>query len=86
MSMQPMETYVGDALTQAAGDPFFLGIMLLGFFFGFVMLQGVRLDSKLLVLVPIAILAIPFIPWLPVVIGLVCAVIAYFAFTKFDNK
>lgn len=84
--MSTVETFIGDGMAQVTGDPVFFGLMLLGFFFSFVMLQGTRLDVKLLVLVPIALLAAPFIPWLPIVLGLVCAGILYFALTKFDQR
>jgi len=82
----PMETWMGDGFAQTVGDPIFLGIMIIGFFFGFTMLQGLRLDAKLLILVPAVILAFPFIPFLPLVLGLICAFVVYLAFTKMDNR
>ncbi|MDD3906562.1 MAG: hypothetical protein PHS46_08615 [Candidatus Omnitrophica bacterium] len=81
-----LENWAGDGFAQTVGDPIFMGILLLGFFFGFTMLQGLGFSGKLLILVPVAILAFPFIPFLPVFLGLVCAFILYLALAKMDNK
>jgi hypothetical protein len=82
-----LENWMGDGFAQTVGDPIVMGLMLLGFFAGFTMLQGLRMDAKLLILVPVAILAIPFIGWfMPILIGLGCGFILYLTFAKADNK
>jgi len=86
--LQPLENWMGDGFATVIGDPIFMGLMILGFFFGFVMLQGTRLDAKLLVLVPVALLAAPFFPAqvFMILLGLACAFILYLALAKMDNK
>jgi len=80
----PIEDLIGQgAGYTTGGDPLFLGLLTIGFFAGFTMLQGTRLEAKIVVLVPALFLTLYFIPGLAVLIALGLATILYLAFTKF---
>lgn len=80
-----LENYAGNGVGGVVGDPSILGILFIGFFSAFVMLQDTRLDGKLVVLVPVLILATVFIPWLSVLIALGLGAIVYIALMKLIN-
>lgn len=70
------------------GDPLFIGILILVFFGVFVMLQNTRLDHKLAIMVPAALLALGFfgagVAYF--LIAFFFAGVLYLAFMKFINK
>jgi hypothetical protein len=80
---QPLEEIIYTSGMQIAGDPVYLGLLVLGFFFGFVLLQGVRTDVKVLVMIPALFLATGFIPWLYLVIIVIAGVIFYLGISRF---
>jgi len=81
-----LEQTIFSGSMQAAGDPLFLGILVFGFFFVFVLLQGSRGDAKLLIVIPALFLAAAFVPWLSLVIVLGVGTILWYAITRFMNK
>ncbi len=81
-----LEAFIGNGMGQVVGDPIFLGLLVLGFLGGFVLLQNTRFDAKLLVIVPAMLLAMAFIPILPLLFGLVCGFIGYLVVTKLENR
>ncbi len=62
-----LESLIYSGAMSTVGDPTFLGLLILGFFIGFVYLQGTRMDVKLMVIVPAMFLAVSFLPLLKVV-------------------
>lgn len=77
-----IEEFIGQGFSSVIGDPNLMGIIFLGFFAGFVMLQGTRLDGKVAILVPASLLALIFIPWLAVLLALAVGVLIYLAMRK----
>lgn len=80
------ESIIGDGITYVIGDQTIIGVLFLGFFAAFVALQGTRFDVKVLVMVPVIILATVYIPLLAVLLPLGLAFIIHAAFTKLDNR
>jgi len=81
-----LESWIAEQFGDLTGAPEIAGIIFLGFFTSFVMLQGTRLDGKLVVLTPVMILATIFIGFLPILLGLGLGVIIYLALTKLVNR
>jgi hypothetical protein len=86
MTQTGLETMFSDGFTNTVGDPIFLGLILVGFLGAFVMLQGLRLDGKMLILVPALLLASAFIPFLPVLLGLALGFVLWLAISKMDAR
>lgn len=80
------ENVIGEGANQVVGDPLVMGLMFLGFFMAFIMLQNTRLDHKIMVLVPASILAMVWIPWFSIVLALVGGGMMYLVVMKFTNK
>jgi predicted branched-subunit amino acid permease len=49
-------------MSQYFVDPYILGLILLAFFVGYVLLQNTRMDAKVVILAPVCVLAMLFIP------------------------
>lgn len=81
-----LEQFIAQGFSAIIGNPLVLGIMLMGIFTGFVLLQGLRLDGKVAILVPVSLLAITLIPWFAVLIGLAVGVLLYLAIMLFTQK
>jgi len=67
------------------GDPTYLGLLVLGFFVGFVFLQGTRMDVKIMVIVPALFLAMSFIGILKVIVVVGIGVVMMLGIKKFMN-
>jgi hypothetical protein len=81
-----IENTVATGMLSLVGDPIFLGFFVAIFFAAFVMLQGLRLDGKLLGIGAGLILAAAFIPGFIIIIGLGMAFILYKALMKLIGK
>jgi len=83
-----LEGYVHDGTMNIVGDPIFIGFLVLIFFGVFVMLQNTRLDHKLAIMVPAALLSLGFFGAGVVyfLLAFFFAGILYLAFMKFINK
>jgi len=81
-----IEELIGSGVGVITGNDTLLGIIFLGFFTAFVLLQNTRLDGKLVVLVPISILSLVFIPMLAFLLALGFGFILYLAVSKFANR
>jgi hypothetical protein len=81
-----IETLIYTSMVQIVGDPMILGLLILGFFGAFVMLQGTRLDGKMVILFPASILAVVYIGPLVVIIALVVGIMMYLAWMKITGK
>jgi hypothetical protein len=68
---------VGSCMNYYFGDPLLVGVVFLLFFVAFLFLQGTRNDFKLVMIVPITILALMWIPWLYVFLLLIGAYVMY---------
>ncbi len=86
MAYTYFEEVIGNGFSDVVGDPTIAGIIFLGFFISFVMLQDTRLDAKLMVLVPAMILSMVYIPWLGILCALGFGSIVYLALTRFLNR
>ena len=84
--VKPLEEFIYNGMLQLVGDPIFLGLLVFGFFLGFVLLQNTRYDSKLVILASASLLMLAFIPPLAVVFALVAAGIMYLGYLKFVSR
>jgi len=79
-----IEDFVGTRAGTIAGDGTFIGLLLLGLFFGFVLIQRTSLDTKLAILVPAAILSMVFFSAIfRIVFVLLAGGILYLAYKRF---
>lgn len=83
---QPLEDLMFQGAMDIVGDPVFLGILVMAFFFGFVMFQGLRFEAKAMFIIGGSLLAIAFIPVLAVIIGFGVGILVYLALNKVFNK
>ena len=79
------EEVIGNGFTSIVGDQTMIGVLLLAFFGGFLLLQDTRLDVKILIMVPALLLAMTYISFFNVVVALILAVLVYAALMKFLN-
>jgi len=80
-----IEQTIADGFTQVVGDPFISGLMFIGFFAAFVMLQGTRLEGKIVVLVPVLFLSLVFAPIMLVIVVLGLAFVIYMVLRRVGN-
>lgn len=80
------EQTIGDGFVQVTGDPAIAGLMFIGFFLAFVMLQGTRLEGKIAVILPVLFLSLQFFSFMLVFAVLGAAGIAYLALTRIVNR
>lgn len=84
--MVVLEQMIYENAVQTVGDPIVLGLLTFGFFLGFVLMQGQRLEGKIMVLVPALLLSLAFMPpVVTIVSGLVLGGILYLALRKFNS-
>ena len=81
-----VESYIGNGIGGIFGNPFYLGLGFLGFFFAFLFLQGSRLDVKVAIGVPVLFLSLMFIPILIIPYSIAISVIVFWALTRGLNK
>lgn len=82
-----LEQYIYEGALQAVGDPILLGLLVFGFFIGFVTLQGQRLEGKMAILAPAVFLALAFLPSVvTVLVGLVFGFILYLALMRLLSR
>jgi len=82
----PLESMIADQAMAAAGNPIFLGLLLLGTFLGIAIVQNTRLDVKVFAFTGGAILAACYMPFIALFIGLVAGTLVYFALMKIIAK
>jgi hypothetical protein len=82
----PFESLIGDGFGAIFGNPLLIGLVLIGLFGAFVMLQGGRLDAKIVVLVPIGILTLLFIPGLVFPLAVAIGFLIYLAIMRLIVK
>jgi hypothetical protein len=82
-----IEAIFYNGFLSLVGEPIFMGFVVLALIGGWVMVAGMRLDAKLLGVVPAIILAAAFMPALVLLIGgLAMAGILYYALMKFMRR
>jgi len=81
----PLESTIYSSCMSIVGDPTYLGLLVLGFFVGFVFLQGTRMDVKIMVIVPALFLAMSFIGILKVIVVVGIGVVMMLGIKKFMN-
>lgn len=85
--LYPIENLFANGMSQAFGDPIYSGLIILLFFGGFVFLQNTRLDTKIAIMTPVAILTIIFLgPIIGFLIMVVGGLLIYFALMRVINK
>ena len=84
--MAGFEDIIQTGLLQSAGDPAFLGLMLVGLFAGLVFVMNVRTDVKVMIMVPACIMACVVIPILLIPVLIIVAVVIMMAILKFMNR
>jgi len=82
----PLEQMFASGFGSVVGNPLIEGLVLLGFFFAFTMLQNTRTEGKVAILIPAAILSMLFIPFLAVFIVIILAYLGYSAITRAANR
>jgi hypothetical protein len=81
--MAGFETLMYQGALTAVGDPIFIGFLVFGFFFGFVVMQGQNFAGKMLILTPAGILALAFFPsYIVLMFGLILGYILSLALNK----
>jgi hypothetical protein len=79
--------WIGAGLINIFGSNIFLGLLVIGFFLGFLMIQGARLDMKMAIIIPGFILASIFLDsWMLSLFLLGISVLVYFALSRFWNR
>lgn len=81
-----IEGLMYNGMLEAVGDPIYIGLLVLAFFVGFVILQNTSLPLKLLISVGAVFLASAFIPFFGLLIGLIAGVILYAGIMRAINK
>jgi hypothetical protein len=81
-----IEDLIGGGMGDVTGDPLLSGLIFVGFFLAFVMLQGTRLEGKLVVILPVFFLSLILIPLLLVFAVIAAAFVAYLALTRAVNR
>lgn len=81
-----LEQTMGDGFTQVTGDPLLAGLMFVGFFLAFTMLQGTRLEGKIVVILPVLFLSLIFMPFMLVFAVIGAAFLAYLAVARAVNR
>lgn len=85
--LDTLQSQFGDFFMQLAGNPIFLGVLIVLIFFVWVFIAGMKTDAKLLILVGAFFLAFGLLPgWLQVVAGIVAGLILALAILKVLNR
>jgi hypothetical protein len=79
------EEIIGNGFMSVVGDQTIIGLLLLAFFGGFLLLQDTRLDVKVMIMVPVLLLTMTYISFFNVVVALILSVLAYLALMKVIN-
>jgi len=72
-----LESNLAEGVLSAVGNPIYAGLLVLGFFAGFVILQNTSFPLKATIVVAACFLAAAYIPFLGLIAALVSAVILY---------
>ncbi len=85
---QPIEEMFYNGFMGWAGDPVFLGLLVIAFFFIFVLLQNLRFDGKLVVLIPACLLALAFFMdnLLLLLFALALSLVLFYAFYRLFQR
>jgi len=81
-AVEPFEQIIGDGFDDVFGNHDIIGLIFIGFFAVFVMLQDTRFDVKVLIMIPAMALAMIYISWFTIVIAIALAVIVLLAARK----
>lgn len=83
---QPFEKIIYDGAVLAFGDPIFIGVVFIGGVIGIALMSNMRLDGKMLLLVPALLLALSFIPMLALLLGIFFGVLVYMALLRVTSR
>jgi hypothetical protein len=81
-----MEDMIGEGLIGTAGDPTFFGLLMIGLFAGVLLVTNTRGDVKIMIMIPVTLLAAAFAPILQIPLIVISAVIVILAGLKFINR
>lgn len=82
----PIEAALANGMLGIVGDPLYTGLLVLGFFAGFVILQNTSLPLKVLIITGAAFLASAFIPFLGLITALATSALLYAGIMRVVNK
>jgi hypothetical protein len=86
MALNVFEGIMQTGFLAAVGNPAFLGLFMIGAFAGVMFILPTRTDVKIMVLVPVALMACSLIPVLIIPVALLIVALLVFAFSKFVNR
>ena len=81
-----LEQFMGAGFASVVGDPAVGGIIFMGMFTIGTFLLTRSLDAKVAIIVPASLLALVFIPWLAVLLGLGVGVLLYIAIMALTGR
>lgn len=81
-----LEQFISTGFQQVLGNNIWIGMVFVGFFVAFVLMQKSSMESKAVILIPVSMLAIIFIPWLFIIVGLVCGFLVMGAIQKLQQQ
>jgi hypothetical protein len=77
---------IGQGLASIFGNSMWLGVLVLIWFGVITLLQNLRLDAKLAILVPASLLAMVYLPIISIMVAIVFAVVLALAVEKFRSR
>ena len=80
------EQLIGQGLQTIFGNSIWLGLLLLIWFGVLTLLQNLRLDAKLAILVPASLLAMVYLPMIGIIGAIIIAVVLFLAVEKFQDQ
>ncbi len=83
---QPLEEIFFNGMLSAVGNPMWLGFLVVGFFLGFVIFQGTRLDVKIFAMTAALILGGIYSPFIPLFGFLGLGIILYWGIMRGTQK
>lgn len=81
-----LELLIGQGLQSIFGNSMWLGVIILIWFGAITLVQNLRLDAKLAILVPASLLAMVYVPVITILVGIVFAVVLALAVEKFRSR
>ena len=81
-----LEQFISEGFMRLLGNNIWVGMVFVGFFVAFVLMQRSSLESKAVILIPVSMLAVIFIPWLFIITGLIAGFLVMGAIQKLQQQ
>lgn len=86
-TLSVVQSQIGDMFMQIAGNPVFLGVIVIVVFLVWVFMSGMKVDGKLLILTGAMFLAFGMLPvWVQIALGILAGVLLALAILKVLNR